>query len=108
MSTGFELVHITGLILEEETGLSLHDLSRACAAQADSIIELVTEGVLSPAGAAPEHWRFTGAHLQRARVALRLQGDLGVNPAGAALALELLDELASLREKVLRLEATGR
>ena len=108
MSTAFELVSLTGLILEDETGLSLDDLSRACAAQAERIVELVHEGAISPLGAAPEHWRFTGVHLQRARVALRLQSDLGVNPAGAALALELLDELAGLRERLQRLEAVGR
>jgi chaperone modulatory protein CbpM len=47
-------------------------------------------------------------HLQRARVALRLQNDLDVNLAGAALALELLDELDELRARVQRLEAAGR
>ncbi|MBT9477058.1 MAG: MerR family transcriptional regulator, partial [Polaromonas sp.] len=47
-------------------------------------------------------------HLQRARVALRLQTDLDVNLAGAALALELLDELDELRARVQRLEAAER
>ncbi|MDB5930299.1 MAG: transcriptional regulator, MerR family [Polaromonas sp.] len=108
MTPDFQLVHVTGLILEEQTELSLDDLSRACAAQAERIVELVNEGILAPAGAAPAHWRFTGVHLQRARVALRLESDLGVNLAGAALALELLEELDSLRQRVQRLEATGR
>lgn len=100
MTTDFQLVSITGLILEEQTGLSLDDLCRACAAQADRIIELVNEGVLAPAGNAPDDWRFTGLQLQRARVALRLESDLGVNLAGAALALELLDELDSIRTRL--------
>ncbi|ABM37529.1 chaperone modulator CbpM [Polaromonas naphthalenivorans] len=100
MTTDFQLVSITGLILEEQTGLSLDDLCRACAAQADRIIELVNEGVLAPAGNAPDDWRFTGLQLQRARVALRLEADLGVNLAGAALALELLDELDSIRTRL--------
>ena len=100
MTTDFQLVSITGLILEEQTGLSLDDLCRACAAQADRIIELVNEGVLAPVGNAPDDWRFTGVQLQRARVALRLESDLGVNLAGAALALELLDELDSLRTRL--------
>ncbi|WP_293469970.1 chaperone modulator CbpM [Polaromonas sp.] len=46
--------------------------------------------------------------MQRARVALRLQTDLDVNLAGAALALELLDELDELRARVQRLEAAER
>ena len=103
-----QTVQITGFILEEQSGLSLDDLCRACAAQAERIIELVNEGVLAPVGAAPEDWRFTGIHLHRARVALRLETDLGVNLAGAALALELLDELDALRERLQRLEAAER
>ena len=104
MTTDFKLVQITGFILEEQTGLSLADLCRACAAQADRIIELVNEGVLAPVGDAPDYWRFTGVHLHRARVALRLESDLGVNLAGAALALELMDELQTLRARLERLE----
>ena len=107
MTPDFQLVHITGLILEEQTELSLDDLCRACAAQAGRIVELVDEGLLTPAGTAPGEWRFTGVHLHRARVALRLESDLGVNLAGAALALELLDELDTLRKRVQRLEASG-
>ena len=107
-TTDFQLVQATGLILEDQTELSLDDLCRACAAQAGRIVELVDEGLLTPAGTAPGEWRFTGVHLHRARVALRLESDLGVNLAGAALALELLDELDALRERVQRLEASGR
>lgn len=107
-TTDFQLVQVTGLILEDQTELSLDDLCRACAAQAERIVELVDEGLLTPAGTAPGEWRFTGVHLHRARVALRLESDLGVNLAGAALALELLDELDTLRKRVQRLEASGR
>ena len=99
-----QLARITGFILEEQTELSLADVCRACAAQAERIVELVNEGVLAPAGGAPDYWRFTGIHLHRARVALRLQNDLGVNLAGAALALELLDELDNLRTRLQALE----
>ncbi|MBG6076249.1 chaperone modulator CbpM [Polaromonas sp. CG_9.11] len=108
MTPHFQLVHLTGLILEDQSELRLDDLCRACTAQAERIVELVDEGLLTPAGTAPGEWRFTGVHLHRARVALRLERDLGVNLAGAALALELLDELEVLRARVLRLEASGR
>lgn len=107
MTTDFPRVHITGLILEEQTQLSLEDLCRACAAQAGRIVDLVNEGVLAASGATPEHWRFDGLQLHRARIALRLESDLGVNLAGAALALDLLDELSALRARVERLESAG-
>jgi chaperone modulatory protein CbpM len=68
--------------LEELVGLSLSDLSRACAVHAEMIVELVGEGVIAPEGREPHRWRFTGAHLHRVKVALRLQRDLGLNLAG--------------------------
>lgn len=97
--------YLAGFILEDQEELTLDDLCRACAAQSELIMDLVHEGLLAPLGAAPEVWRFTGVHLHRATVAVRLQRDLGVNPAGAALALELMDELDSLRAQLSRLES---
>jgi chaperone modulatory protein CbpM len=91
-------------ILEEQTQLTLADLCGACAVQAERIIELVDAGVLEPQGREPAHWTFTGDSLHRARKVLRLQRDLDIDLAGAALALELLDEIASLRT---RLRAMG-
>jgi chaperone modulatory protein CbpM len=91
----------SAVILEEQTGLTLIEVCRACAVHAERIVELVEEGVLAPVGRETHLWRFSGAHLRRAAVALRLQRDLGVNLAGAALALELLDELEALRARLM-------
>jgi len=102
MTSDNELLRIC--ILEEQTQLTLADLSRACTVHAERIIELVDAGVLEPFGHEPASWRFGGASLPRARRALRLQRDIGVDLVGAALALELLDEIESLRT---RLRAMG-
>jgi len=91
-------------ILEEQTRLTLADLCRACAVHAERIIELVDAGVLEPQGREPARWIFAGTSLHRARKALRLQRDLDIDLAGAALALELMDEIESLRT---RLRAMG-
>ena len=96
--------YISGFILEDQSGLSLQDVCRACTAETVEIIELVQEGVLHPGGAGQLDWQFTGVHVHRAQRALRLQRDLGVNLAGAALALELMDEMELLRA---RLQAMG-
>lgn len=99
--TGLYLLpKITAHVLDEHTLLTLDELCRACAAQTEFIIELVEEGILSPQGPEPQAWRFTGIHLQRAAIARRLQHDLGVNLAGAALALQLLEEVQELRERL--------
>ncbi|MDP2028726.1 MAG: chaperone modulator CbpM [Thiobacillus sp.] len=104
MTNENNLPHAATSILEEQTQLTLVDLCGACAVHAERIIELVDVGVLEPAGHEPAHWRFGGASLHRAHAALRLQRDLEINLAGVALALELLDEIESLR---MRLRAMG-
>lgn len=100
MTRQYLLPQISVQVLDEQTALTLDEVCRACAAQADLILELVEEGILSPEGPTPDDWRFSGVHLKRASVALRLQRDLGVNLAGAALALQLLEEIDVLRQSL--------
>ena len=99
---------LTGVIVEESTELSLRELSRACATSTEWLIELVDEGVLEPAGQKPTHWRFSGASLKRARTARRLHDDLQINLAGVALALDLIEKIESMRERLRRLETQER
>ena len=89
---------ISGTPLDQSTELSLDAVSRFCAVQTTFIIELIEEGVIAPStGQAAGSWRFTSPQLRHVTVAARLQRDLGVNLAGAALALQLLDEIETLR-----------
>jgi chaperone modulatory protein CbpM len=89
------LVHV-GTVIEEDN-LSLGQLCRACGVHADWVINLVEEGIIEPDGDKIQVWRFSGASLIRVHSAIRLQRDLGVNLAGIALVLDLLEELKSLR-----------
>jgi len=98
------LPQLSGMILEEQTELTLADVCRVCAVHAEYIIELVEEGVLAPAEREPVNWRFTGTHMHRVTVSLRLQRDLGINLAGVALALQLLDEIDALRARISAME----
>ena len=91
---------LKGVLLDEHTEISLNELCQACASSAECIIEMVEEGVLEPVSYQQTQWRFSALSLQRAHTALRLQRDLGVNLAGVALALELLDEIETLRNQV--------
>ena len=91
---------LSGAAPEQPTELSLIEVSRTCAVPTGFIVELVGEGVISPLGIDPEGWRFTGVQVRHVAVASRLQRDLGVNLAGAALALQLLDELETLRAQI--------
>ncbi len=95
---------LNGILLDEQTELSLNDLCRACSSSAEWIIELVEEGVLEPTGYQQTQWRFSGNSLQKAHTAMRLQRDLGVNLAGIALALDLLNEINTLQARLCRFE----
>ena len=88
---------LTGEVLEEGHLVTLADLCRSCTVETQTITTLVAEGILDPMGGDVEHWRFTIGSLRRVKTVIHLQRDLGVNLAGAALALELLDQIAELK-----------
>jgi chaperone modulatory protein CbpM len=98
MGTTIEIT--SGVLIDEQSELTLDELCRACSVQADWIATLVEEGVLEPIGESQPSWRFTGGQLRNALTIARLQRDLGVNLPGAALALELLDEIETLRRRL--------
>jgi chaperone modulatory protein CbpM len=87
-------------LVEEDMELSLADLCRACQLPAERVFELVDEGVIEPLGRHPARWRFRAVSIRRVRCVQRLERDLGVNVAGAALVLDLLDELERLRGRL--------
>lgn len=95
---------LTGIVLDERVEVSVHELCRACSTSTEWVVELVDEGVVEPIGDEQSHWRFTGPNLLRARAAIRMQQDLRINLAGVALALDLMDEIESLRERLRRFE----
>ena len=95
---------ITGVLLDEQVFYSLREVCHVCGSQSEWVVELVEQGILQPTGAAREDWRFPGNSLHTAMRAHRLQRDLGLNLAGVALALELLDEIEALRSRIGALE----
>jgi chaperone modulatory protein CbpM len=88
---------LVGQVLEENDVVSLADLCRSCTVKTETVTTLVAEGILDPVGGDVEHWQFTIGSLRRVKTVIHLQRDLGVNLAGAALALELLDQIAELK-----------
>jgi len=94
----------TGVLLDDRTEWSLVELSRACSSSTEWIVELVDQGVLEPVGPEQAHWHFSGTSLLRARAAMRLKHDLDINLAGVALALDLIDEIETLRERLCRIQ----
>lgn len=87
---------LVGQVLDENDLVTLADLCRSCTVETQTITTLVAEGILDPMGRDVEHWRFTLGSLRRVKTVIHLQRDLGINLAGAALALDLLDRIAEL------------
>ncbi|MGB5330806.1 MAG: chaperone modulator CbpM [Gammaproteobacteria bacterium] len=95
---------LRGDLLDEDVEMTLAQLCQACELSEAQIIELVEQGVIDPLGPEPAEWRFVSVSLRRVRITRNLQRDLGVNAPGAALALELLDEIEELRARLRHLE----
>lgn len=95
---------IEGVLLDEALTVSFAELTSLCGTNSRVVKLMVTEGVLHPLGGGPSEWRFTGLEIRRARRAIRLQRDLDLNLAGAALALDLIEELERLRTRLRLLE----
>lgn len=87
---------LSGQVLEDSDLVTLTDLCRSCTVETETVTMLVAEGILDPMGGDVEHWQFSVGSLRRVKTVIHLQRDLGVNLAGAALALDLLDRIAQL------------
>lgn len=89
---------VIGVVLDHGSEWTSQELTTACGIDESRLFALVDEGVVEPiAGESPADWRFTGVAVMCAQRASRLTRDPGINLAGVALALDLIDELSELR-----------
>ena len=93
-------------IIETRLEMSLSDLCEVCSVTSERVVRLIDEGLVEPVGREPSEWRFSGRNVRRVVVAERLSRDLRLNAAGAAVVLDLLDEVKQLRQRLIRLEET--
>jgi chaperone modulatory protein CbpM len=101
-----ESAYLQGAIVEEHIEFTLVELCRITGASHDDFARWVEEGAFEPKGEQQtvrrEEWRFSGTCLRRAMTAQRLTTDLEVNAPGVALALDLLDQIDALRQRLAR------
>ena len=88
---------ISALLLDDSVELSLTELCSSCGVSEQLVVEIVAEGIVEPRGSEPRQWRFSGVAVSRVRRVVRLQYEFDVNLPGAALALDLLEEIERLR-----------
>ncbi len=98
-----ELTIFEGDVLDT-THVSFYELCRHCDIHAEGVISFIEEGIIQPSGAQPSDWLFNGEDIIRIQVVLRLQRDLDINIPGAALVLQLLDEITCLQKQIKRFE----
>jgi len=76
----------------QDISLTMREIADICQLSDDEVQILMEYDIIRPSNNHMEH-------LQRVKIALRLQRDLEVNLAGAVLILDLLDEMEQLRSK---------
>ena len=95
---------MTGEILSDENKLALRDICQRCGLPETTVRAYVEEGVIEVQGDDVARWRFSEVTVVRALKAHRLQRDLRLNAAGAALALDLMEQIDELKSRLRRLE----
>lgn len=93
---------LSGPIFDETTEITIVELCEVCSIEAKLVDDLIDEGVLEPTSGHSEKRLFPYSSVRRTRTVIHLQRDLGLNLAGAALALELLDRIENLRAQLRR------
>lgn len=89
---------ITAVILDEHDTLSFVEVCEQLNVAHDDLLRLLEHGIAGHSSLIHEQMQFNHTMLTRIQTAIRLQRDLGINEPGAALALDLLDELTEIRE----------
>jgi len=85
--------------------LTVTELSRFCGAEPHWILNLMAHGVIAPFGRAKSPTAFDAPSVLRAKKARCLERELGINTAGIALVLDLLEERDRLRRQLARFQA---
>lgn len=95
---------ISNVTIESNPELTLKELCSACDITPEFIYELLEYGILDCDNDSPETYRFRPEHLRRIRTIIHLRDDLEINIPGAALAIELMEEMDKMRIKIEMLE----
>ena len=95
---------MTGEVLSEEHKLTLNDICESCGLSESKVRTYIEESVVEVRGDDVKLWRFSEVNMVRIQKACRLEQDLRLNPAGAALALELMSQIEDLKNQLMRFE----
>ncbi len=80
--------------------VSLSELCQACRISPDFIHQLIEYEIIQARRTASAEWMFDLTQVRRVKTFMRLQRDLELNFAGAALVLDMIEEVNELRARV--------
>lgn len=84
---------LLAVVMDESTTFTLVEVCERCHLEKEILLQMIDYGLIEPVDKTAEHIFIDLQALHRVETAMRLQHDLDINLAGAALVLELLDEL---------------
>lgn len=84
---------------EQCFSLTLKEITYSLEITKEVVLEILDEGIINAQKDPVEEWIFDHEAFKRMRTMIILHRDLGVNFAGAALALELLEEIHRLKKQ---------
>ena len=93
---------MTGEVLSEEHKLTLNDICESCGLSESKVRTYIEESVVEVQGDDVKLWRFSEVSVVKIVKAHRLEQDLRLNPAGAALALDLMLQIEELKNQLKR------
>ena len=94
--------HLVELL--DDAALDLQALAHGCHMTTEWVLTRVESGVLEPSsGRAATEWRFASTTLVRARRLADLEHAFDADPQLAAMAVDLMEEVAALRRQLLHL-----
>ena len=85
---------------KEPADLTIDDICERCGLPRDVIATYVEEGLIEVAGPDATRWKFTRTHIIHIQKAHRLEKDLGLNPAGSVLVLEMQTKIETLTARL--------
>jgi chaperone modulatory protein CbpM len=88
------------ITVEENPELTLDEIAHTCNIPLQQIHAMIEYGIVEPKGWSEDTWRFTTDHLRRIRTITNLQKDLEINLPGAALVLDLIDQMEKMRTRI--------
>lgn len=91
---------LIGVLIEESYSIPFNEVCHQYRIPKELLVEMIEHGLFTAQPTNIEQAQLNPKDLRRMESAFRLHKDLGVNLEGVALALDLLDELETVRKEL--------